>query len=505
MADPTDRGRPSTLVLRDSCLPDIRDDDPFDDVVCKLSAYFVQAVRAPLSFEQLRTIPHSRSLDPLIDHLTNEVMHQALLAALLALKGHFAVLETDDDREVNEARGYACEIVAWRFVMGLREGEKIDHLLYELPPASLPPPEQEPEEPEEPDEEIGEGPTNLEASQASTERSELLSNDQFMSSSLRFGTNHTAATETIVAENRVFATTFERLNALEIAAVSEAKKFLSQRVIQKVINDIWKGEIVFWETLNVSSMKQAKKYNRRRTDPYCRLRVPRYLKVFEVLFFAAFLVLYYAVLVLRDYHQITAPEVLLYIFIAGFAYDEFGEYLDAGQAFYATDFWTLWDIGIVAIGTAFLVSRIVGLLKDSDAIIDTSFDILSLEALFLIPRSCSLLSLNSYFGTLIPCLKEMTKDFLKFLSLVIILYLGFLTTFTLLARDQFTLREMSWVLVKVFFGSSYLGFDVAQKISPLLGPPLMLIFVCMTNILLITSLISLLSNSLTKVGMPVAC
>lgn len=117
----------------------------------------------------------------------------------------------------------------------------------------------------------------------------------------------------------------------------------------------------------------------------------------------------------------------------------------------------------------------------------------------MVRRICSLLSLNPYFGTLIPCLKEMTKDFIKFLSLVVILYLGFLTTFSLLARGYFTFRQMSWILVKVFFGSSYLGFDVAEKISPILGPPLMLIFVCLTNILLITSLISILSNSLTKV------
>ena len=41
--------------------------------------------------------------------------------------------------------------------------------------------------------------------------------------------------------------------------------------------------------------------------------------------------------------------------------------------------------------------------------------------------------------------------------------------------------------------------DVTWQISPILGPPLMFIFVCLTNILLITSLISLLSNSLTKV------
>jgi hypothetical protein len=39
-------------------------------------------------------------------------------------------------------------------------------------------------------------------------------------------------------------------------------------------------------------------------------------------------------------------------------------------------------------------------------------------------RICSLLSLHPYFGTLLPCLKAMTKDFIKFLALVFVLYLG---------------------------------------------------------------------------------
>jgi hypothetical protein len=29
---------------------------------------------------------------------------------------------------------------------------------------------------------------------------------------------------------------------------------------------------------------------------------------------------------------------------------------------------------------------------------------------------------------------------------------GFLTSFTMLARDRLSVREMSWILVKVFFG-----------------------------------------------------
>lgn len=119
--------------------------------------------------------------------------------------------------------------------------------------------------------------------------------------------------------------------------------------------------------------------------------------------------------------------------------------------------------------------------------------------MFLVPRICSLLSLHPYFGTLIPCLKQMTKDFVKFMSVVVILYLGFLTTFIMLARDRFKPSEMAWILVKVFFGSSYLGFEIMTDISPILGPPLMLVFVCLTTILLITSLISILSASFANV------
>lgn len=296
-----------------------------------------------------------------------------------------------------------------------------------------------------------------------------------------------------------FASQFEGLNALEIAAICSAKKFLSQRAIQRTITAIWDGDVVFWNSLSSHAMKHAHIYQRRASDPYSRLRVPKYLKAFEVLFFMGFLVFYYLVLLQRSFHTITVAEILLYVWIASFGYNELGEYWDAGTTFYFADFWTLWDVGIVAVGAAFFLARVIGLAQGNDRIIDTSFDILSMEALFLVPRICSLLSLNPYFGTLLPCLKEMTKDFIKFLSLVVILYLGFLTTFSLLARGQFTFRQMSWILVKVFFGSSYLGFDVAERISPILGPPLMLVFVCLTNILLITSLISILSNSLTKV------
>jgi hypothetical protein len=56
---------------------------------------------------------------------------------------------------------------------------------------------------------------------------------------------------------------FFGLNALEIATIVHAKRFLSQRVVQRVVDDIWNGEIVFWDSLTVHSTKKPQLFNRR--------------------------------------------------------------------------------------------------------------------------------------------------------------------------------------------------------------------------------------------------
>lgn len=292
---------------------------------------------------------------------------------------------------------------------------------------------------------------------------------------------------------------FIHLNALEIAAIADAKRFLSQHVVQKIITGIWNGEIIFWDRLTVHSEKKPRFYNPSTADPFSRLRVPKYLKAYEVAFFIAFLMLYYSVLIEQNRYTITPLEVLLYIWFAAFFYDEVSEYIDAGSIFYAADIWNLFDMIMIAIGVVFAVLRFVGLYTGDYTLVDIAFDVLSLEALFMVPRVCSILSLSPYWGTLIPCLKEMGKDFLKFMVLVVIVYVGFLTTFSLVGREQFSFPHMAMIVTKIFFGSSYVGFDVMEEIDPIFGPPLMLIFVTLSSILLMGSLTGMLSNSFSRV------
>ncbi|KAI5363068.1 hypothetical protein Slin15195_G104450 [Septoria linicola] len=468
-------------------LPDIEGSESFDDLVRKLSIFFVQAIEAPHDWEELRREIYPRTLRSFVRYLVDDVQHEAIVSALLALKWHFDDLEDGDDRGINKTRGLACELVAWRFISHLTYRETIDYLCTDLP-AHFGGPILE-----NGDLEAADGPGD-EFEHADNEQAPLLESPTRPSHRTNDSFHDELPHHTANTDQADFASTFANLSALEIAAVADAKKFLSQKSIQHIIDGMWKGDIVFWSEISTHSRKQAKVYRKTQSDPYARLRVPLYLKVFEVLFFGVFLALYYIVLVKKQATHITIPEVLLYIWLASFSYNELVEFRDAGLTFYATDFWSLWDLGIISVGIAFFVARAIGLAHHDAYVNDVAFDILSVEALFLVPRICSLLSLHPYFGMLLPVLKAMTVEFIKFLSLVVIMFFGFSTCFSFLARGTYSWGNMNWILIKVFFGSSYLGF-----ISPILGPPIMLVFVALTNILLITSLISLLSNKLDKV------
>ena len=146
---------------------------------------------------------------------------------------------------------------------------------------------------------------------------------------------------------------FKGLNALEIAAIADAKRFLGQHVVQKIVTGIWNGDIVYWDSLSVHSVKRPHFYNPRTADPFSRLRVPKYLKTWEVCFFVIFMCLYYRVLLVRDDTRITITEIVLLIWIAAFFYDELSEWIDAGSIFYATDIWNLFDMIMIMIGFIF--------------------------------------------------------------------------------------------------------------------------------------------------------
>ncbi|RBR17879.1 uncharacterized protein FIESC28_06318 [Fusarium coffeatum] len=481
-------------------LPYISPNDSFREVVKKLSLYFVAAIELPSTFEQLRTTAAGTSLRILVDHLAATCTNPAIVNALLALKWHYT--SSSEHRTLGESRADACEIVAWRFLTRLSEREAVNYCLYEIPDSNE----------DHQEEEAGNGHVGAEEA---GEHAPLLSHvrnidnrrrgpgpagssmkrNQLLSSLSRL----TMTSDDEDNEDDDPTSSFKNLNALEIAAIADAKRFLSQHIVQKIITAIWSGDIVFWDSLSVHSTKKVRFYNPRTADPFSRLRVPKYLKCWEVVFFCCFLALYYCVLIVRDESRITIPEVILFFWIAAFFYDELSEWLDAGSIFYATDIWNLFDMIMITIGFTFAILRTIGILQNKPELSDLAFDILALEALFMIPRIFSILSLSPAWGTLIPCLKEMGKDFFKYMVLVVVVYCGFLTTFSLVGRDVFAFKSMAWILTKIFYGSAPIGFEVMNQIDPFFGPPLMIMFITLSSFLLMGSLTGMLSNSFSRV------
>jgi hypothetical protein len=58
----------------------------------------------------------------------------------------------------------------------------------------------------------------------------------------------------------------------------------------------------------------------------------------------------------RHSNHITPIETTLYIWFAAFAYEELGQFIDAGSKFYAVDIWSGCDLIIILIGMTFIIT-----------------------------------------------------------------------------------------------------------------------------------------------------
>ena len=177
------------------------------------------------------------------------------LIPLRILKWHFVSIS--DDRGLNEARGYACEIVAWRILHHLSEHELIDYLLQELPAAN-----QSFGHSSDP-----EANTSGDSAHGRPSSSELVDEQDSLlrehrvsprkPAMLRYSEPqyipqaHSSSDGTGASFEEDPISPFMGLNALEIAAVAGAKKFLSQPMVQKIVNSIWyiRNLIISWVSL----------------------------------------------------------------------------------------------------------------------------------------------------------------------------------------------------------------------------------------------------------------
>jgi hypothetical protein len=239
---PTTPGSSKYFPSLDDEVPIIDSSEDFSDVVRKLSVFIAIAVDSAYTYEQLRTSVAGQNLRPLIRSFSEDCHHEALVTALLASRYLF-VSADDDDFGLSESRGLACELVAWQFLTFLSDKELIDYLLYELPRFS-----DKGGEPESrtqrrngnlsprPVHEANESTSLLQQEEDADHNNFHPPRRDIPSSSSATQMDEPGLSK-LGGENPAEA--LAGMNALEIAAVCDAKKFMSQKPVQKIVEDIW--------------------------------------------------------------------------------------------------------------------------------------------------------------------------------------------------------------------------------------------------------------------------
>ncbi|GAK66767.1 receptor-activated ca2+-permeable cation channel [Moesziomyces antarcticus] len=297
-------------------------------------------------------------------------------------------------------------------------------------------------------------------------------------------------------------------NTLELAIASSAKRFISTPLCQRCIDGIWNGKVVL-SPIQASHAILNDSYKKRPLSIYdptkapllnhLRLRVPSIRSKLEFVTFVVILVLYVAALAQKGSPTWTVQETLFSIWLFGFAVDELAQLQEHGVSYYLGSLYNLIDASFCIISFCWFGLRISALRHGLPGRSDLSFDCLALGAVVLCPRVASSLVQDN---VVLLSLKAMLSDFAFFTVLAMVCFSGFAYAFySLASEERWTFKAVLWLMLKVWFGSSYLGFDEAKSFSLEFGPPLMIIYTIMSNTLLLTVLISLLSNTFQVVAM----
>ncbi|KAF9585716.1 hypothetical protein BGW38_001096 [Lunasporangiospora selenospora] len=263
----------------------------------------------------------------------------------------------------------------------------------------------------------------------------------------------------------------EPMSALEVAISGRAKHFLSNPLVQEIVT-IDEPETC----LNASQqeIRTVSIYDSRNIKflRLSRLRVPRYKTTFQMVCFSAFIIIYTLVTFAKE-AELTALEVILYVFALSYTLDEFIQLKDSGPSFYFETVWNLFDVPIYIIFLVFMSLRIATFTTESIEMSDFAYDFLACNAVLLWPRLFAALDHYKFFGTMLIVLRQMMLDAMLFLALSFIFYVGFQQAFYALHDNTKTYGEIAWLLLQVFLGSAFLGFEQASELSELFGAPLM--------------------------------
>lgn len=341
-----------------------------------------------------------------------------------------------------------------------------------------------------------------------------------------------------------------RISTLEVAIRAQSKRFLAHPLVVQQLEAIWAGTIVFHSAadslhrppervipnqnrgygaigsrrpvLDASPerLQPAKQRDHREPviialrrsvtlyDPrdasllkLSRLRVPRYRQFMSTASFAILLGLYLAVLIERSL-TITPLEIIFWIWSAGFMLDEVVGFNEQGFSLYIMSFWNLFDLGILSLLGCYYAMRLYGILMPDARkhhVAGMAYDLLAANAVFLFPRLFSVLDHSRYFSQLLIAFRMMAMDLLAVFILIAISCSGFFVAFTLsFGDDDYNGWAVVYTLFQLLMGFTPAAWDTWNNYN-FLGKMILTLFLFICHFLVVTILITVLTNSFMAV------
>ncbi|KAM3080415.1 hypothetical protein ACMFMG_005370 [Clarireedia jacksonii] len=346
-----------------------------------------------------------------------------------------------------------------------------------------------------------------------------------------------------------------RISTLEVAIRASAKRFLAHPLVVQQLEAIWAGTIVFHsaaDNLHRRSAIQTQGYQKspqsngnevpllsrghiqygattslpknspneppdtpqplptltRRTvtlyDPrdaslfkLSRLRVPRYRQFFSTCSLAILLGLFLAVLSQRS-TDITVLEVIFWFWSAGFMLDEVVGFNEQGFSLYIMSFWNAFDLGILLLLTVYYCMRLYGIfLVDygRDEWNSMAYDVLATNAILLFPRLFSVLDHYRYFSQLLIAFRLMAIDLVAVFVLILIACSGFFVAFTLsFGKAEYDAAGVAYKIFQILMGFTPAAWEAWETYN-FLGKAILVLFLFICHFLVVTILITVLTNS----------
>ncbi|KAJ6591536.1 hypothetical protein DFH09DRAFT_1244623 [Mycena vulgaris] len=264
-------------------------------------------------------------------------------------------------------------------------------------------------------------------------------------------------------------------NAIEMAIVGKAKRFIKSLSCQKVIDGIWSYSSI----ANVlTSLQTYKRTPIHFYDPHkaplldhYRLKVPAIRSVLEYFNFLILFILFIFAIEINELNRINFAEMLFMIYALGFTLEKVAAMQEHGIKVYFKGTWNGFDMVFVATYCVYAFLRIYGVYHDRAR--STGIDCLALIACLMFPRLAFVTLKNNL---MVLSLRAMMMQFLILMMIAAFCFCGFLYALWTLSRNQagYSASQIGWWMLDLWFGLDASGFDRSTNFHPIFGPVLIL-------------------------------